>query len=116
MTLIIYTTLHFPPVLIKEKVTVAVTGALSGAVLLTAINSQLGSIGYTIAIEYAFFVFFGLTTFSIVAALAAHHLRHIKHDHLALATERGTRVVFVLAIVGLLAGAWLVSASAGLPG
>jgi branched-chain amino acid transport system substrate-binding protein len=113
MTLIIYTTLHFPPVLIKEKVTVAITGALSGAVLLTAINSQLGSIGYTIAIEYAFFVFFGLTTFIIVAALAAHHFRHIKRDRLAAATELGTRVVFLLAIVGLLVGAWWVSAEAG---
>src|SRR5271166_5580385 len=89
--------------LIKEKVTVAITGALSGAVLLTAINSQLGSIGYTIAIEYAFFVFFGLTTFVIVTALAAQHFRHIKRDGLAVATERATRVVFLLAILGLLA-------------
>ncbi|HKM62851.1 MAG TPA: ABC transporter substrate-binding protein [Acidisphaera sp.] len=111
MTLIIYATLHFPPVLIKEKVTVAITGALSGAVLLTAINNQLGSVGYTIAIEYAFFVFFGLTTFAIFAALAAQHFRHVKRDHLAVATERGTRAVFILAIIGLLAGAWFVSAS-----
>jgi ABC-type branched-subunit amino acid transport system substrate-binding protein len=111
MTLIIYTTLHFPPVLIKEKVTVAITGALSGAVLLTAINSQLGSIGYTIAIEYAFFVFFGLTTFTIVAALVAQHLRHVKREQMAVATERLTRLVFALAIVGLLAGAWWVSAA-----
>lgn len=109
MTLIIYTSLHFPPVLIKEKVTVAITGALSGAVLLTAINSQLGSIGYTIAIEYAFFVFFGLTTFTIVAALLAQHFRHIKREHVAIATERGTRVIFALAIVGLLVGAWWIS-------
>jgi ABC-type branched-subunit amino acid transport system substrate-binding protein len=113
MTLIIYTTLHFPPVLIKEKVTVAVTGALSGAVLLVAINTQLGSVGYTIAIEYAFFVFFGLTTFSIVAALAAHHLRHIKHDHFALATETGARVVFALAVACLVVGALIVSPAAG---
>jgi branched-chain amino acid transport system substrate-binding protein len=112
MTLIIYTTLHFPPALIKEKVTVAITGALSGAVLLTAINSQLGSIGYTIAIEYAFFVFFGLTTFTIVAALAAQHWRNMKRETLARATDRGTRLVFALAIAGLLAGAWWVSASA----
>ena len=116
MTLIIYATLHFPPVLIKEKVTVAITGALSGAVLLTAINSQLGSVGYTIAIEYAFFVFFGLTTFIIVTALAAQHFRHIKRERMAVATERGTRAVFLLAILGLLAGAWWVSGSVGAVG
>ena len=112
MTLIIYTTLHFPPVLIKEKVTVAITGALSGAVLLTAINAQLGSIGYTIALEYAFFVFFGLTTFIVVTALAAQHFRHIKRESLAKATERGTQAIFLLAIVGLVYGAWYMSAAA----
>jgi branched-chain amino acid transport system substrate-binding protein len=36
MTLILYGSLHFPPTLVKEKVTVAVTAALSGAVLLKA--------------------------------------------------------------------------------
>jgi branched-chain amino acid transport system substrate-binding protein len=113
MTLIIYTTLHFPPVLIKEKVTVAITGALSGAVLLTAINNQLGSIGYTIAIEYAFFVFFGLTTLTIVSALVALHLRHIKRDGLALAIDRGTRGLFALSVFALLAGAWWVSSAPG---
>jgi ABC-type branched-subunit amino acid transport system substrate-binding protein len=112
MTLIIYTTLYFPPVLIKEKVTVAITGALSGAVLLTAINSQLGSIGYTIALEYAFFVFFGLTTFVIVSALAAQHFHHVKRLAMARATERGTQAIFLLAIAGLLCGAWYMSASA----
>lgn len=113
MTLIIYATLYFPPVLIKEKVTVAVTGALSGAVMLTAINSQLGNVGYMIAIEYVFFVFFGLTTFIIVSALAAQHYRHVKRDRLAIAIERGTRVVFLLSVAGLIAGAWFVSGSAG---
>ena len=112
MTLIIYATLHFPPVLIKEKVTVAITGALSGAVLLTAINSQLGNVGYMMAIEYAFFVFFGLTTFIIFSALMAQHFRHLKRDHLAVATERGTRAVFLLAVAGLLVGAWWIAASA----
>jgi ABC-type branched-subunit amino acid transport system substrate-binding protein len=116
MTLIIYATLHFPPVLIKERVTVAVTGALSGAVLLTAINSQLGGVGYTIAIEYAFFMFFGLTTFIIVAALAGHHLRHGKHERWAKVTEQGTRAVFILAILGVAAGAWWVAAGAGTAG
>jgi hypothetical protein len=73
MTLIMYASLYFPVALVKEKVTVAITAALSGAVLLTAINSQLGSIGYTIMVEYAFFVFFGLSTLCIASVLAAAH-------------------------------------------
>ncbi len=78
-----------------------------------SINTQLGSVGYTIAIEYAFFVFFGLTTFVIVAALTSQHLRHVKRDHLAVATEQGTRLVFALAVAGLVAGALLISSGAG---
>ncbi|NJM11401.1 MAG: hypothetical protein HC889_05535 [Synechococcaceae cyanobacterium SM1_2_3] len=54
MTLIMYASLYFPSALLKEKVSVAITGALSGAVLLSSINSQLGGIGYTIAVEYVF--------------------------------------------------------------
>lgn len=49
----------------------AITGALSGAVLLTSINSQLGGVGYMVAVEYAFYGFFGLSTLCIVSVLAA---------------------------------------------
>jgi hypothetical protein len=51
MALIMYARLYFPVALVEEKVTVAITGALSGAVLLASINSQLGNIGYVIAVE-----------------------------------------------------------------
>lgn len=51
MMLIMYTTLFLPPGLAASKVTVAITAALSGVVLLSAINSQLGNVGYVIAVE-----------------------------------------------------------------
>ena len=54
MTLIMFTTLFLPPGLAASKMTVAITAALSGAVLLSAINSQLGNVGYVIAVEYGF--------------------------------------------------------------
>jgi branched-chain amino acid transport system substrate-binding protein len=105
MTLIMYASLYFPVALVKEKVTVAITAALSGAVLLTAINSQLGSIGYTIMVEYAFFVFFGLSTLCIVSVLAAERLRAAGRGGTAALTERWTRYIFLFAVVGTLAGA-----------
>jgi branched-chain amino acid transport system substrate-binding protein len=105
MTVIMYASLYFPVALVKEKVTVAITAALSGAVLLTAINSQLGSIGYTIMVEYAFFVFFGLSTLCIVSVLAAERLRAAGRGGGAALTERLTRYVFLFAVAGTLAGA-----------
>lgn len=45
MAAILFASLYFPAALVKEKVTVAITAALSGAVLLSAINAQLGNVG-----------------------------------------------------------------------
>ena len=105
MTFIMYASLYFPHGLVKEKVTVAITGALSGAVLLTAINSQLGGIGYTVAVEYAFYVFFGLSTLCIVSVLGAERLRVAGKTTVALKTEYWTRMVFLAAVVLLVAAA-----------
>ncbi|MBC8172173.1 MAG: ABC transporter substrate-binding protein [Anaerolineae bacterium] len=102
LTLIMFASLFFPAALVKEKVSVAITGALSGAVLLTAINSQLGSVGYTIAVEYIFYVFFGLCLLCIIAVLSIERLRADNHDTAVILTERLTRIIFLLASVGTL--------------
>ena len=53
MALIMYASLYFPAALVAQKVTVAITGALSGAVLLSSINSRLGNVGYVMAVDTA---------------------------------------------------------------
>jgi branched-chain amino acid transport system substrate-binding protein len=105
MTLIMFASLYFPVALVKEKVTVAITGALSGAVLLSAINSQLGSIGYTVALEYAFYIFFALSTLCIVSVLGAERLRAAGRAAVAVRTDQLTRAVFLLAVAVIVAGA-----------
>jgi hypothetical protein len=113
MTLIMYASLYFPHGLVKEKVTVAITGALAGAVLLTAINSQLGGVGYTVAVEYAFYVFFGLSTLCIVSVLAAERMRVAGRTATAVRTEHLTRLLFVLAVLGIAVGAAVLWFSSG---
>jgi ABC-type branched-subunit amino acid transport system substrate-binding protein len=110
MALIMYASLHFPIGLVKEKVTVAITGALSGAVLLSSINAQLGSVGYVLAVEYVFYIFFALCLLCIVAVLAAEQLRVAGRKGTATFAERSTRVLFLLTVAGTVAGAWLISA------
>jgi len=100
MTLIMFASLYFPHGLVKEKITVAITAALSGAVLLTATNNQLGNVGYTIAVEYAFYVFFGLSVLCIVSVLAAERLRVAKQPNNAVAVERSTQAAFAVLVVG----------------
>jgi ABC-type branched-subunit amino acid transport system substrate-binding protein len=99
MTVVMYTTLHFPIALTKEKVTVAVTAALSGAVLLSAVNNQLGSVGYTIAAEYAFYAFFGLSLLCILYVNVFEGLRLDGREALAGRLEHATRIVFVAAVL-----------------
>jgi ABC-type branched-subunit amino acid transport system substrate-binding protein len=105
MTLIMFASLFFPHALVKEKITVAITGALSGAVLLTSINAQLGGIGYTVAVEYAFYVFFALSTLCIVSVLLAERQRVAGRAVGAARIDRVTRLVFLLGVAVVAAGA-----------
>jgi branched-chain amino acid transport system substrate-binding protein len=107
MSLIMLGSLWFPHGLVKEKITVAITAALSGAVLLAAVNSQLGAVGYTMAVEYVFYVFFVLCLLCIVAVLAAERLRVAGRGVAAARAENFTRGLFLVAMIGTAAAAWI---------
>jgi ABC-type branched-subunit amino acid transport system substrate-binding protein len=101
MAMVMYATLHFPPVLIKEKVTVAVTSALTGAVLLSSINTQLGTVGYVMDVEYVFYIYFVLCLLAIVSALIGERWRSTGHPAAALRVERAGQFVFIVALAGI---------------
>jgi branched-chain amino acid transport system substrate-binding protein len=107
MALMMFASLWFPPALVRDKVAVAITGALSGAVLLASINNQLGNVAYTMAVEYAFYVFFALALLCILSVSLAEQLRMAGRNHAALAAERATRLVFFLAMAATAAAGWL---------
>lgn len=109
MTLIMFASLYFPHRLVKEKITVAITGALSGAVLLSSVNSQLGAVGYTMAVEYVFYIFFGLCLLCILSVLAAERLRVAGSVPTAQRTEAITRWLFLASMLGTLVVAVLVA-------
>jgi ABC-type branched-subunit amino acid transport system substrate-binding protein len=94
MSFITFASLFFPNALVKEKVTVAITGALSGAVLLSAINNQLGNIGYMVTVEYVFYAFFALALLCIIAVLSAERLRAAKRNQAAGTVEWITRAIY----------------------
>ena len=103
--------LWFPHGLIKEKITVAVTAALSGSVLLSSVDAQLGMVGYTMAVECFFFVFFILCLLCIVSVLFVERLRVTDCIGTMAMVEMGTKVLYAISMVGvLLAGlvfAWV---------
>src|SRR3954468_10041325 len=75
MTGILYASLHFPPVLVQTKIGVAITAVLTGVVLLNSVNTQLGSIGYTVAVEWPFYLFFALGLLHILPVFVAKNFR-----------------------------------------
>ena len=111
MTLMMFASLWFPPALVRDKIVMAVTGALSGTVLLASINNQLGNVAYTMDVEYVFYVFFALALLCTLSVSFAEQFRAAGRHRAALVTERATRLVFFLAmaattVAGLLAAGW----------
>jgi branched-chain amino acid transport system substrate-binding protein len=51
LALVVFAALFFPETLYRERVTIPVTAILTSAVLLLAVNNQLGDVGYTVAVE-----------------------------------------------------------------
>jgi branched-chain amino acid transport system substrate-binding protein len=99
MTLIMFATLWFPSNLAAAKVTVAITAGLSGAVLLSSINAQLGNVGYVIAVEYGFYVFFGLCLLCILTVVLAERMRLAGLPERATTVERCGRYTFLTGLL-----------------
>jgi branched-chain amino acid transport system substrate-binding protein len=111
MTMMMFASLWFPPALVRDKIVMTVTGALSGTVLLSSINTQLGNVAYTMDVEYVFYVFFSLALLCTLSVSFAEQFRAAGRPRAALATERATRLVFFLAlaattVAGLRAAGW----------
>ncbi len=76
LMLVVLATLFFPVSLTKERTTIPVTGILTSAVLLISISNQLPSLGYTIALEYMFYVFFALCLMAMCSGFLSEILRN----------------------------------------
>lgn len=107
LVLVVFATLFFPATLIVERTTIPVTGILTSAVLLISISNGLPSLGYTIALEYIFYVFFGLCLMAMCAAFLSETLRDRKFHGHAIAVDLIARVAYVtVVVVTVLVFAW----------
>ncbi len=104
--LIVYATLHCPPSLLKERLTVPVTALLAGAVLLTAINSALPDIGYAVAVAYAFYIFFFLCLAAIVTAVIDDRLIGAKRVAMAHRADLVMRLIYIAVVVVMIGSYW----------
>jgi branched-chain amino acid transport system substrate-binding protein len=94
LALVVFATLFFPATLVTERTTIPVTAILTSAVLLISISNELPGLGYTVALEYVFYVFFGLCLMAMVTAFLTETLRGRRlHGHVNVVDRLG-RVVY----------------------
>jgi len=99
LVLVVFATLFFPASLTEERTTVPVTGILTSAVLLISISNQLPSLSYTMALEYIFYVFFGLCLMAMCAGFISEILRNKKYHGHAIAVDLIARIAFGMVVV-----------------
>jgi len=75
LVLVVFVTFFFPETLAEERTTIPITAILTSAVLLISIGSDLPGLGYTVAVEYLFYVFFGLCLMAMFVGFLTEHLR-----------------------------------------
>jgi len=107
MTCVLYVSLHFPSALVEAKIGVAITAMLTGMVLLNSVNNQMGAIGYTVAVEYAFYLFFALGLLHIISVLVAKRARDYQRNATADRIDFWTRAIFFLAVLGMFLGGFV---------
>jgi hypothetical protein len=106
LTFVVFATLFFPASLNKERTTIPVTGILASAVLLVSMNNQLPDVGYTVAIESAFYVFFGLALMAMLSGLMHERLRDGVHHRWTLVLDRSAQSIYVLTVLATVALFW----------
>jgi len=94
LILVVFATLFFPETLFRERITIPVMAIQTSAVLLVSVNNQIGDVGYTVAIETVFYVFFGLCLMSMVAGFAHEKLRQHGRGYVALVLDRSAQVFY----------------------
>jgi branched-chain amino acid transport system substrate-binding protein len=95
LVLVVFATLFFPETLFRERINIPVTAILTSAVLLLTVNNQLGDVGYTVAIEKIFYVFFGLCLMTMLSGYGHEQLRQRGTGRLATILDHAAKVLYV---------------------
>ncbi len=105
---ITYISLFFSHDQTTERVSFGITGVLTGAVLLSTVVSVLPDVGYTVAIEWAFYGFILLSALCILVALIGGRLNDAKQISEMRTLDLAARIGYPI-LVGLVVwGYWII--------
>ena len=102
LVLVVFATLFFPETLFRERVTIPVTSILASAVLLVAVNSQIGDVGYTVVVEEMFYVFFVLCLMTMLAGYGHENLRNAGRKRVAVVLDHVAQLIYAGAVLAVI--------------
>lgn len=105
---ITYISLFFSHDQTTERVSFGITGVLTGAVLLSTVVSVLPDVGYTVAIEWAFYGFILLSALCILVALIGGRLNESKQLTEMRILDWVARIGYPLLVGLVVLGYWIV--------
>ena len=107
LTSVAYATLYFPFSMFVPRIMGPASVLLSGIVLLLSLNNQLPEIGYTVAIEYVFYIFFLLCLFPIIITPIGDRLEKAGKKVALHRLNLSVRIIFPLVILSTAINYWL---------
>lgn len=99
LTLVTYIAIWFPAEQAGSRVGFAITALLSSSVMLNAISSQLPDIGYTVAIEWGYYVYIGLSAVLVLLTIAVERSYKAKRFARVRKLDTFIRTMYPLAIL-----------------
>lgn len=105
LTIVTYISLWFPPEDARTRITFSITAILTSVVMLNTIASRLPAIGYTVAIEWAFYVFIGVVAILALLNLSVYHSYEAKRYARVRRLDWLIRIAYVV-VVGVTVAAY----------
>lgn len=101
LSLVLYITLYFPVDQTTARTGFAITCILTCSVLLQGIANRLPSVGYTVVIEWWFYVFIVMSAAIILLGIVIDYYQKAKRPGTVRRLVHGARFVFPLVIIAM---------------
>ncbi|CAN1212255.1 ABC transporter substrate-binding protein [Tumidithrix helvetica PCC 7403] len=110
LALLTYCALFFPYNMFVPRTMAPASALLSGIVLLLSFNNQLPEVGYTVALEYIFYTYFGLCLIPIIVTAIGAKLEKEGYKRAFRYLNISARILYPMILIALI---WFYAANYG---
>jgi hypothetical protein len=99
LALVTYISLYFSPTYATGRITFSITSVLTASVMLQSISNSLPDVGYTVAIEWGYYVFIALSAVLVMINISIERLYKAKRFLAVSQLDWIARVVYPLVLL-----------------